>query len=203
MNNILLIDDNQDQLKELEKGLAGVLKKDEAEIRLWFPEAESGKMPQEQFEQRINDDTVLVVTDYDLTKGQTGLLGSAVVQWCQLRFIPVGNFSKGHKTALPSEPDFYEIRIPTDNGAAAYISGIYSKRLTNTPVRQEGFVLKCPDACKNRVVSAQATYPCGGSAVGGRVCEQRHAAERVLPESRLELQHAGSPSEKAALEEKA
>ena len=70
------------------------------------------------------------------------------------------------------------------------------KRLTNTPVRQARSVLKCPDDRKNRVVSAQATYPCGSSAVGGRVCEQRHAAERVLPESRFELQHAGSPSER-------
>jgi hypothetical protein len=39
--------------------------------------------------------------------------------------------------------------------------------------------LKCPDDRKNRVVSAQATYPCGSSAVGGRVCEQRYAAERT------------------------
>ena len=77
------------------------------------------------------------------------------------------------------------------------------KRLTNTPVRQAGSVLKCPDDRKNRVVSAQATYPCGSSAVGGRVCEQRYAAERVLPESRFELQHAGSPSKETALEEKA
>ena len=50
---------------------------------------------------------------------------------------------------------------------------INSKRLTNTPVRQAGSVLKCPDDRKNRVVSAQATYPCGSSAVSGRVCEQR------------------------------
>lgn len=64
-------------------------------------------------------------------------------------------------------------------------------------------MLKCPDDRKNRVVSAQATYPSRSSAVGGRVCEQRYAAERVLPESRFELQYAGSPSEKAALEEKA
>jgi hypothetical protein len=61
------------------------------------------------------------------------------------------------------------------------------KRLTNTPVRQAESVLKCPDDRKNRVVSAQATYPCGSSAVGGRVCEQRHAADRVLRESRFEL----------------
>ena len=78
-----------------------------------------------------------------------------------------------------------------------------SKRLTNTPVRQAGPVLKCPDDRKSRVVSAQATYPCGSSAVGGRVCEQRYAPQRVLPESRFELQHTGSPSQETALEEKA
>jgi hypothetical protein len=66
-----------------------------------------------------------------------------------------------------------------------------SKRLTNTTVRQARSVLKCPDSRKNRVVSVQATYPCGSSAVGGRVCEQRYAAERVLPESRVELQQGG------------
>jgi len=77
------------------------------------------------------------------------------------------------------------------------------KRLTNTPVRMAGSVLKCPDDRKNRVVTAQATYPCGSSAVGGRVCEQRYAQERVLPESRFELQHTGSPSKETALEEKA
>jgi hypothetical protein len=56
-------------------------------------------------------------------------------------------------------------------------------------------VLKCPDDRNNRVVSAQATYPCGGSAVGGRVCEQWYAAEWVLPESRFELQHRSEPSD--------
>ncbi len=77
------------------------------------------------------------------------------------------------------------------------------KRLTNTPVRMAESVLKCSDDRKNRVVSAQATFTSGSSAVGGRVCEQWYAAERVLPESRLELQHAGSPSKESALEEKA
>ena len=57
--------------------------------------------------------------------------------------------------------------------------GLSCKRLTNTPVLQAGSVLKCPDDRKNRVVSAQATYASGSSAVGGRVCEQRYAAERV------------------------
>ena len=45
--------------------------------------------------------------------------------------------------------------------------GTSCKRLSNTPVRQAGAVLKCLDAHKNRVISAQATYPCGSSGVGG------------------------------------
>jgi hypothetical protein len=64
-------------------------------------------------------------------------------------------------------------------------------------------VLKCPYGRKNKVGSTEATYTSRSSAVGGGIHEQRHAAQRVLPESRFELQHAGSPSEKAALEEKA
>jgi hypothetical protein len=44
---------------------------------------------------------------------------------------------------------------------------VYGKRLTNTHVRQAGSVLKCRDDRKNRVVSAQATYTSGSSAVGG------------------------------------
>ena len=77
------------------------------------------------------------------------------------------------------------------------------KRLTNTPVREIASVLKWIDDRRKQVVSAQATYPRGSSAVGGRVCEQRYAAERVLPDSRFELQHTGSPSKKTASEEKA
>ena len=49
---------------------------------------------------------------------------------------------------------------------------------------------------------AAATDGSGGPAVGGGVCEQQHAAERVLSQSGFELEHAGSPSQEAALEEK-
>jgi hypothetical protein len=91
----------------------------------------------------------------------------------------------------------------TRNSLWPGVKKVDRKRLTNTPVRQAGSVLKCPDVRKNRVVSAQATYPCGSSAVGGRVCEQRYAAERILPESRFKLQHTGSPSKETELEEKA
>lgn len=75
------------------------------------------------------------------------------------------------------------------------------KRLTNTPVRGVVSVLKWLDDRRKEVVSAQATYASGGSAVGGGVCEQRHAAQRVLPESRFELRYPASSSEEATLEE--
>jgi len=76
--------------------------------------------------------------------------------------------------AVTVNPNTNKIYVASPPG---YVYVIDGKRLTNTPVGQAGFVLKCPDDRKNRVVSAQATYPCGGSAVGGRVCEQRYAAE--------------------------
>jgi hypothetical protein len=53
-----------------------------------------------------------------------------------------------------------------------------------------------------KVVSIQATDTSRSAAVSGGVCEQWYAAERVLPESRFDLQHSGSPFEEAALEEK-
>ena len=64
-------------------------------------------------------------------------------------------------------------------------------------------MLKFPDERRTEGFSTQTTYTRGSSEVGGGIHEQRYAAERVLPESGFELQHAGSPSEETALEEKA
>jgi hypothetical protein len=96
-----------------------------------------------------------------------------------------------------------ELHLAQKSRDRALLGAVDGKRLTNTPVRQAGSVLKCPDDRKNRVVSAQATHPRRSSEVGGGIQEQRYAPKRVLPESRFELLHSGSPSEKAALEKKA
>ena len=64
-------------------------------------------------------------------------------------------------------------------------------------------MLKFPDERRTEGFSTQTTYTRGSSEVGGGIHEQRYAGERVLRESRFELQHAGSPSKEAALEEKA
>jgi hypothetical protein len=64
------------------------------------------------------------------------------------------------------------------------------------------FVVKSRNAGRRKHNGASATDGSGSPGVGGGVCGQQHAAERVLPESGFELEHAGSPSKGAALEEK-
>ena len=63
-------------------------------------------------------------------------------------------------------------------------------------------MLKSRNAGRKEHNGAPATDGSGSPGVGGGVCGQQHAAERVLPESEFELEHAGSPSQEAALEEK-
>jgi hypothetical protein len=125
MRNILLIDDNDTNLKELDQALRRVLGNDEAEIRSWVPSKDDDS--KKRFDGLVDDDTAVVVTDYDLTgKGQTGLFGSTIVGWCQSRAIPVGDFSRANRDALPKEPNQYEIRIPTDpDQAATYVAGAF------------------------------------------------------------------------------
>lgn len=122
--NLLLIDDTQEHLDELEGALHGVLGPEEAEIRHWLPSP--GDKPKEHFDGLVNDNTELVVTDHDLTKGQTGLFGSTIVAWCQAKAIPVGDFSRVNRSNLPKEPNQYEIRIPDDpQRGAKFIAGAF------------------------------------------------------------------------------
>ena len=115
---ILLIDDEQDKLTSL----AGAVrdKVDAATVREWCPRWDEDSSV--AFAQLAGKDTVLVVTDYDLTTAVKGLLGHTVVAWCQNRFIPVGDFSRGHIDALPAEPNLFELRVPRNEvDAVAYI----------------------------------------------------------------------------------
>jgi hypothetical protein len=76
------------------------------------------------------------------------------------------------------------------------------KRSTNAPVEGAKFVLKSKNAGRREDNGTSATDASGSPATGGGVCGRWHAAERVLPQSRFELEHAESPSKEAALEEK-
>ena len=119
---ILLIDDELEKLQSLAALVRDRV--DTAEVREWYPcENED---PSVAFERAVGEDTMLVVTDYDLTTAVKGLFGHSVVAWCRNQFIPVGDFSRGHREALSTEPDLFDLRVPRHEAdAVVYIVRIF------------------------------------------------------------------------------
>ena len=126
MRSILLIDDDDVLLSELEAAIRQELDPAQVDLRTWVPTRDEGD-PKAAFEHFIDAETTLVVADYDLTaKGQTGLFGATIVDWCQSRAIPVGDFSRGTTAELTREPKLFELRVPSDaDAASAYVAGIF------------------------------------------------------------------------------
>jgi hypothetical protein len=121
--SILLIDDDAGNLKALADELSRVLTG--SMVRTWRPSEDDGDL-YEAFATHLGDSTRLVITDYDLTTGVRGLFGLSIVGWCQRKAIPVGDFSRGRRNALPSEPNLFELRVPTEKvEAAAFIKTLY------------------------------------------------------------------------------
>jgi hypothetical protein len=115
--SIVLIDDDEQLLDQFSGRLAGRLDPDRVQIKSWVPRTDDN--PLEQLDILVAADTALVVTDYDLTgSGLTGLFGSSIVGWCQARAVPVGDFSRGNPGSLPTVPNLFELRVPTDLDAA-------------------------------------------------------------------------------------
>jgi hypothetical protein len=125
--SILLVDDKNEVLTGLQTELAKLLPAGTVDVRSWLPDSDDGQEPDAAFAALVDDDTVLVATDYDLTgNGMKGLFGLTVVGWCQSRSIPVGDFSRGHGNELPEEPNLFELRVPpTDDEGAKYISSAF------------------------------------------------------------------------------
>jgi hypothetical protein len=124
-SSVVLIDDDQDKLIELRDALVLRTGDDDVIIKVWKPT--DGEDPYAKFDEVIDGNAVLVVTDYDLTKaGLTGLFGVSIVSWCQARFIPVGDFSRANVTRLPREPNLFELRVPTGiDEAARYTADMF------------------------------------------------------------------------------
>lgn len=125
MESVLLIDDKQPNLEQLTTELQARISEEKIEIRGWSPKS-SESDPKAVFDSLVDDSTLLVVTDYDLTaQGCTGLFGASIVGWCQSRLIPVGEFSRIVSGALPKEPSLFELRFPNDTREASrMIAGI-------------------------------------------------------------------------------
>ena len=124
--SILLVDDQCEHLKNLESALKEVLTSKKVDIRSWQPSEKHTNLHAE-FEKLVDEDTVLVATDYDLTKsGMRGLFGDTVVRWCKQRFLPVGDFSRANATALTKRPELFELRIPAnDVDGAPFIANVF------------------------------------------------------------------------------
>jgi len=117
--SIVLIDDKPEMTTSLGAVLRPQLEGVGVRLETWNPDKRDDDI-REKFDSLVGEGTALVVTDYDLTRaGVMGLYGTTIVGWCQQARIPVGDFSRGYKAALPSEPNLFEIRIPTDDDTAA------------------------------------------------------------------------------------
>ncbi len=114
--SILLIDDDKKSLTGLQRRLKTRL----PGVRLdtWRPTVDDGPLLA-AFNSRVDDHTVLVIVDYDLTPSVRGLFGSTIVGWCQNRSIPVGEFSRANDPALPRDPNLFELRVPSAEAKAA------------------------------------------------------------------------------------
>lgn len=127
---ILLIDDKQEFLEPLAKELRRRLG-EQVDVQAWMPRPDDQPIkPIEKFESLLDTfDVRLVVTDYDLTEqGQLGFFGATVVDWCQNREIPVGDFSRGNVSSLAKEPNLFELRVPVGSNeeAAEYVATVYN-----------------------------------------------------------------------------
>ena len=122
--SILLVDDDQESLDNLGDRLRELLS-DDAELVIWRPTTADGPT-HEAFDERISQQTALVITDYDLTTSVNGLFGLSIVGWCQGKSIPVGDFSRANLDALPREPNLFELRVPTSfEQAAQFINNVF------------------------------------------------------------------------------
>lgn len=113
-NAILVIDDDAEHCMMLADGVHDVLVRrgqGAVEVLQWSPG--QGEDPLARFEGFLEQyDVGLVITDYDLTsQGTLGLFGATVVDWCQLKGLPVGDFSRKNLGALAKEPNLFELRI--------------------------------------------------------------------------------------------
>jgi hypothetical protein len=123
--SLVLIDDDPELLKKLAEQIAGELAGESFEIKSWSPQ--DGDNPSERFSELVDDHTVAVITDSDLTQhGLNGLFGATIVSWCQARPLPVADFSRGNVADLPNEPNLFELRLPSGTEEAArYAAAVF------------------------------------------------------------------------------
>lgn len=137
MPAILLVDDDPDVLRELGEQIRAELPPDEGVVREWQPTADGGS-PLQQLAANVGDDVTLVVTDFDLSRTRSGILGDSIIRWCQRRALPAALYTRGDQTQVPAVPDLFELKIPRSVSPGRYIAklfrGFVDMRLAIEPV---------------------------------------------------------------------
>ena len=121
--DVLVIDDEQPRLEQLVAAIQAELQG--IRVKAWQPEKVENSL--ERFNSEVPS-VGLIVTDQDLTKAGSGLLGSTITTWAQDTFLPVCNFSRQPQRKLPRESNFFELRVPREEDEqerARYIARIY------------------------------------------------------------------------------
>jgi hypothetical protein len=125
VGKILLIDDQPAVLDELHERIRAELLEHEAEIEKWLPGG-TGSGPLSQLKEKVGNDTVLVVTDWDLTMSKAGVYGDTLVGWCKRQAIPAALYSRGGDLGDPTaKPDLFELKIPRGEEAGRHIAEMY------------------------------------------------------------------------------
>lgn len=125
MASILFIDDSESTLTHLTNAVKELLSDDQVKVRSWAPKAEDGD-PSRKFASLVDPSTKLVVTDLDLTsRGQTGLFGHTIVEWCQNIPVPVADYSRKNLGELPAPPELFELPVTDPNRAAQFIVSLF------------------------------------------------------------------------------
>jgi hypothetical protein len=124
VGKILLIDDQPAVLDELRERISAELPEYEAAVETWLPrETESG--PLSDLKEKVGDNTVLVVTDWDLTMSKAGVYGDTLVAWCQREAIPAALYSRGDLIDPTAKPDLFQLKIPRGDEAGRHIAEMY------------------------------------------------------------------------------
>lgn len=125
MGKILLIDDQQAVLDELRDRIRAELPEHEARIEAWLPRGETEPDPLSALKEKVGNDTVLVVTDWDLTISKAGVYGDTLVAWCKRQAIPAALYSRGDIRDPTEKPDLFEVKIPRGEKDGWHIAQVY------------------------------------------------------------------------------
>ncbi len=113
---VLLIDDEAESLKTLAKHVEEALGNAPIKVETWQPI--HGQDAVAHFAELTAHPPLMVVTDYDLTRGGVaGLFGPSIVALAKRRAIPVGDYSRKPHT-LTTESDVFEFRLPSNPAEA-------------------------------------------------------------------------------------